>query len=175
MKEDPHSEPEKARAEAELAHQVDRISDRLGARVDRCSGVRSFAIGSYRTRQGFEFEVFIDPWSPRLARKVERKARPTPVVVKPLDMTGTSEDRHGPSDRHRQAIESAAARIGPDRRRLTDQQATQIVVSEFSACGIDVRTRAAASIARQLLHPWWPFRHPVRARREGWNWRWRRN
>jgi hypothetical protein len=29
------------------------------------------------------------------------------------------------------------------------------------------------SIARNLLHPFWPFLHPIRARREGWTWTWR--
>ena len=72
------------RAEAQLVHEAERSSARLEARVDRCWGVRRFAIGCHFTPDGFEFEVCIDPWSPRLARRVERRARPTAVVVKPL-------------------------------------------------------------------------------------------
>ena len=75
---------DEVRAEAELVHEAERAFARLGARVDRCWGVRSFEIGCHRTLDGFEFEVCIDPWSPRLARRVERRARPTAVVVKPL-------------------------------------------------------------------------------------------
>jgi hypothetical protein len=76
---------DEARADARLVHQAALTSARLQARVDRCWGVRSFAVGYRRMLDGFEFSVYIDPWSSRLARKVERRARPTAVVVKPLD------------------------------------------------------------------------------------------
>lgn len=69
------------------------------------------------------------------------------------------------------AMQAAAARIRPARRRLSDQQAETIVIEEFSAREIDIYTSAAISIARNLRHPFWPFLHPIRARREGWNWR----
>jgi hypothetical protein len=69
------------------------------------------------------------------------------------------------------AMQAAAARIGPARRRLSDLQAEQIVVEEFSEREIDIYPSTATSIARNLRHPFWPFLHPVRARREGWTWR----
>jgi hypothetical protein len=71
------------------------------------------------------------------------------------------------------AMNAAAHRIRPARRRLTDDQAAQIVIDEFSSRGIDLPAPTATSIARNLLHPFWPFLHPFRARREGWTWRWR--
>lgn len=75
---------DEARADREVLKQANRTSARLQARVDRCWGIRSFAVRCRRNMDGFEFEVHIEPWSPKLARKVERRARPTAVVVKPL-------------------------------------------------------------------------------------------
>lgn len=74
---------------------------------------------------------------------------------------------------YEQAMNAAAKRISPARRRLTDAQGEQIVNEEFSSRGIDIAAPAATSIARNLLHPFWPFLHPLRARREGWTWAWR--
>jgi hypothetical protein len=72
-------------------------------------------------------------------------------------------------------MKAAAARIRSPRRRLTDYQAERIVTDEFRLRGVDVAAPAATSIARNLLHPLWPFLHPLRARREGWTWGWRRD
>lgn len=85
-------------------------------------------------------------------------------------MTRMTESRYNRFAPYEQAMEAAAARIRPARRRLTDRQAEQIVAAEFSARGIDIAAPAVISIARNLLHPFWPFLHPIRARREGWTW-----
>ena len=74
---------------------------------------------------------------------------------------------------YQQAMEAAARRVRPARRRLTDDQAEQIVTDEFSSRGIDIAAPAATLIARNLLHPFWPLFHPLRARREGGTWGWR--
>ena len=74
---------------------------------------------------------------------------------------------------YEQAMNAAAHRIRPARRRLTDDQAERIVTEEFSSRGIDLPAPTATSIARNLLHPFWPFLHPLRARRAGWKWVWR--
>ena len=71
-------------------------------------------------------------------------------------------------------MQAAAARVAPARRRLIDHQAEQIVTEEFSARGIDIYPSTASSIAHHLRHPFWPFLHPFRARREGWTWGWRK-
>lgn len=87
-------------------------------------------------------------------------------------MARMTDDRFAP---YEQAMKASAARIGPARRRFTDQQAARIVAEEFSARGIDIAAPAATSIARNLRHPNWPFLHPLRARREGWRWGRRRD
>ena len=74
---------------------------------------------------------------------------------------------------YEQAMNAAARRIRPARRRLTDEQAERIVAEEFSSRGMDLPGPTTTSIARSLLHPFWPFLHPLRARREGWRWLWR--
>jgi hypothetical protein len=73
-----------ARVDAQLVRQADQSSARLRGRVDRCRGSAASRWGARRTMDGFEFEVYIEPWSPKLTRRVERRARPTQVVVKPL-------------------------------------------------------------------------------------------
>lgn len=57
---------------------------RFAAIVDRMRGVECFGLGCRPAADGFEFEVRIDPWSPKTARKIRRKARPLAVTVVPL-------------------------------------------------------------------------------------------
>lgn len=87
-------------------------------------------------------------------------------------MADSGSNRFAP---YEEAMKAAATRIRPARRRLTDHQAERIVADEFSARGIDIAVPAATGIARNLLHPFWPFFHPIRARQEGWTWGRRRD
>lgn len=69
--------------EAALEARWDRVDERLDKALDKMWRVRRSAVTSHRTIDGVTFEVRIDPWSPRRAKKLQRVAAPTPVTVRP--------------------------------------------------------------------------------------------
>lgn len=85
------------------------------------------------------------------------------------DMT----DAPGGTPAYVQALSAAAARIRSNRRRLSLPEAARIVEGELAAHGISANPVASERFAYNVLHPFWPFLHPIRARREGWTWSWR--
>lgn len=77
------SSPAKAREEAALEAQWDRVSERLDKALDSMWRLRRSSVTSHRTIDGVTFEVRIDPWSARRAKKLQRLAAPMPVTVRP--------------------------------------------------------------------------------------------
>jgi len=75
--------PSKAQEEAAFADQWDRVAERLTEALDRMWRLRRSSVSSRRTVDGVTFEVRIDPWSPRRAKKLQRIAGRMPVTVTP--------------------------------------------------------------------------------------------
>jgi hypothetical protein len=77
---------------------------------------------------------------------------------------------------YQEAFMACASRIAPARRRLSLDAAESIILDEYSLRDITLLEGAARRMAEELLrHPLWPFLHPIRARREGWTWGWRKD
>jgi hypothetical protein len=77
------------------------------------------------------------------------------------------------AEKFSRAMEASARSIAPNRRRLSDDDARTIVLESFASHGYPMPPVTARSIARNLLHPYWTWLHPIRARREGWRFTWR--
>lgn len=81
-------------------------------------------------------------------------------------------------DGHLAAMRAAAKRIVPNRKRMTIDDAQDIVRAEFARRQLHLADGAVMRFARDLHRgPYWPFLHPVQARREGgrFTWRWQRD
>ncbi len=144
-------------AEREQDEETDRTMDRLDAIVDRCRGVRSYTLGAHRTLDGFEYEVRINPWSERRARRIERKAAPIPVVVGAAEHE--SESEYG---RHvRAAIDSVRASRGLSQAAVEEHLRTALERRE-----VTLPQRTVQGLARDISDPWWPLKHPVQLARE---------
>lgn len=79
----------------------------------------------------------------------------------------------GPPERwgsHHEAFQEALRKIMARHRELTLAQATDLVVAECNKRGLSVRRKVAHRLARGALDPYWPFKHPIQAHREGWRW-----
>lgn len=76
-------------------------------------------------------------------------------------------------DDHLSALKAAAQRITPNRKRMTREDAENILRMEFARRGLPVVPEALARYARSFHRdPSWPFLHPRQARREGWRFGW---
>jgi hypothetical protein len=67
-------------------------------------------------------------------------------------------------------LREAMSEIRRRRRSLTPAGATDIVIDRFLRRGLHVPRHLAEQAARGALDPFWHFKHPVRAYREGWRW-----
>jgi hypothetical protein len=79
----------------------------------------------------------------------------------------------GPPERwgsYHEAFQEALKQIKARRGELSLPQATGLVVAECDKRGLKVRHEVARGVARGALHPYWPFKHPIQAHREGWRW-----
>jgi hypothetical protein len=80
--------PEAADGEAAVAAEIDRTVARLNDAVDSLRGMRRFEVSARRTVDGVDYEIRIDRWSARRARKLQRIAAPTAVTVRPYSNSG---------------------------------------------------------------------------------------
>ncbi len=74
---------EQVMEEAAFADQWGRVAERLAEVLDGMWRLRRSSVSSRRTVDGVTFEVRIDPWSPRRAKKLQRIAGRMPVTVTP--------------------------------------------------------------------------------------------
>jgi hypothetical protein len=72
--------------------------------------------------------------------------------------------------RYHEAFHAAMALIEAQRRDLTLAEATDVVVAECHKRGLEPSAEAVRGVARGALDPYWPFKHPLQAHREGWRW-----
>jgi hypothetical protein len=89
-------------------------------------------------------------------------------------VAGDNWPRFDPNDRFA-ALRDAAQRIIPNRKRMTREDAENIVREEFARRGLPTSSEDVAHQARTFHRgPFWPFLHPRQARREGWRtvWPW---
>jgi len=81
-------------------------------------------------------------------------------------------------ERHHDAFRAAAQRVHRDRRKMTLEDAQDIVRIEFARRGLSISARARNQFAL-MMHggPLWPLLHPIQAHREGWrvSWPWSRD
>jgi hypothetical protein len=89
------------------------------------------------------------------------------VVAPPGTSGGGQPERWG---LYHEAFQAALTLIKAQRRELTLPEATDIVVAECRKRGLEPRREAVRGLARGALDPYWPFKHPVQAHREGWRW-----
>lgn len=136
----------------------DRTMDRLEDMVDGCRGVRSFSLGAHGTVDGVTYEICINPWSPRLARRIERKAAPTPVQVEPL------EDE--PEPEYARQIKAAIDSGKVSGRGLSQQDVEGQLRTALDQRDVTLPQKSVQFIAREISDPWWQLKHPFRARRE---------
>lgn len=76
-------------------------------------------------------------------------------------------------DVYMEVLREAMTDIRRRRRSLTSEEATDVVIDRFLRRGLHVPRHLAEQAARGALDPFWDFKHPVRAYREGWRWTWR--
>ena len=89
-------------------------------------------------------------------------------------LPGTSDgEPPEPWGTYEEAFLSAMTQIRPQRKQLTLAEATDIVLAECQRRGLQPRRRAVQGVARGALDPYWPFKHPIQAHREGYRWTWR--
>ena len=75
--------PGKGREEAALEAHWDRACERLDKALDSMWRLRRSSVSSHRTVDGVTFDVRIDPWSARRAKRLQRAAAPMSVTVRP--------------------------------------------------------------------------------------------
>jgi hypothetical protein len=78
-----------------------------------------------------------------------------------------------PEDEYPEALREAMAEARRRHRQLTLPQAVDVVATEFHKRGLRAPRHLFEQAAHGALDPLWPFKHPVRARRQGWHWTWR--
>jgi hypothetical protein len=73
------------------------------------------------------------------------------------------------------AIRDAAQRINPKRRRITLDNAEDVLRRELERHGVAPLSPSAVTYIAKNLHrgQLWPLLHPIQAHREGGRWRWR--
>jgi hypothetical protein len=104
--------------------------------------------------------------SDRLAACPDVPSRDT-EAVEPIADPWSFEDRAA-------AFGAAAERIVPNRRRMSIEDAEDILRSEFSSRGLRIGAEELAHYARSFHRGfWWAVLHPVQAHREGVRWSWR--
>jgi hypothetical protein len=81
---DDMSRPPSAEDQA-LEREWEATEERLEAALESMWRLKEVAMFSRRTIDGVEFEIQIDPWSARRAKKLQRIGSPAVVTVRPYD------------------------------------------------------------------------------------------
>lgn len=77
-----------AASETEAADEVDSTVVRLTQALDSLRHIRRSSVVARRTMDGVDYEICIEPWTARRARKIQRTAAPTRITVRPYNANG---------------------------------------------------------------------------------------
>jgi hypothetical protein len=69
------------------------------------------------------------------------------------------------------AYAAAVQAVRDERKTLSLAEATDVVTSVLTGWGVHQRRRDSERMARAVLDPHWPLKHPFKAYREGWRFR----